>query len=255
MTRLIPALFFAFGVLLTLVVSIPATYDALRLWHGPEFGVLALIVFEFGAVGAKLVTLALPHWSRRLTALTVALLLATTGANYAHGYDLAQVAQAAPTLAALLAHPAGAVLATLAAAAVFPVLLYVFLAAFVAEARRLVAGRDVLARARRAVATVRRMRGKSRQVVAHLATDLAAARQAVATQQRRAAELERDLAAARRELASRPPPEEVEVVYVARYRLTWQQLEQVVRRLAAENGVSLTTIRRRVAELEGEAAE
>jgi len=131
--------FFGACALLTLAVSIPATYAALSLFHdvggawGVALSVFALLVFEVGAVGAKLATLAIPEWRGRLTALTVALLAVTTSANYAHGYDLSQAAQASPTLAAVLRDPAGGVVATALAAALFPALLLVFLSAFTAR--------------------------------------------------------------------------------------------------------------------------
>lgn len=163
--------FFGAGTLLTLGVSLPATYAALALFHdggdgwGVALSVFALLVFEFGAVGAKLATLAIPRWSGRLTALTIGLLLVTTGANYAHGYDLSQAATATPTLAAVLRDPAGAVVATLAAAALFPALLFVFLSAFVARAEQLVRGRAVLARIRRIVARAQRVHRKQQRQV------------------------------------------------------------------------------------------
>ena len=146
--------FFGASVLLTLAVSIPATYTALSVWHndGSPYGwvlaVFALVVFEVGAVGAKLATLAIPEWRGRLTALTIGLLTVTTGANYAHGYDLSQAAQAQPTLAGILHNPYGAVVATLATAALFPALLFVFLSAFVSRCEAFANYRDALAIAR-----------------------------------------------------------------------------------------------------------
>lgn len=140
--RTLASAFFAACALLSLAVSVPATYAALRLFHdtgggwGAALSAFALIVFEVGAVGAKLATLAIPEWRGRLTALTVALLVLTTGANYAHGYDLSQAADAAPTLAWVLSSWWGAVAATLAASALFPALLFVFLSAFVAQVGR-----------------------------------------------------------------------------------------------------------------------
>lgn len=171
--------FFAAGALLTLGVSLPATYAALALFHdsggwlGAALSVFALLVFEVGAVGAKLATLAIPQWSKRLTLLTVVLLLITTGANYAHGYDLSQAATAAPTLRALLRSPAGAVAATIAAAALFPALLFVFLSAFVAQARRFALSRAAAAGEREALA-----RARAELAAAH--TTLAAERDQVA---------------------------------------------------------------------------
>lgn len=82
----------------------------------------------------------------------------------------------------------------------------------------------------------------ARQVVAERETELATTRQLLAEERRRVAD-------ARRELANRPPPEVVEIVYVAKYRLTWQQLEQVAAALRQLESISMTTIRRHVAAL------
>jgi hypothetical protein len=63
------------------------------------------------------------------------------------------------------------------------------------------------------------------------------------------ASLQAELTAARHELTRRPPPVTVEVVRVARFELTWPQLEQLARMLRQSETLSLSTIRRRVAEL------
>lgn len=129
--------FFAVMSVLCVSVSIPATFSVMRPFHdfggaaGYNIAVAALIVFEVGAVGSKLTSLAVPQWYGRLTALMVGLLALTTAANYTHGYDLARAATVAPTLASVLHDPAGAVLATIAASALFPVLTFVFVSAFV----------------------------------------------------------------------------------------------------------------------------
>ena len=83
---------------------------------------------------------------------------------------------------------------------------------------------------------------EARQVMADRETELATTRQLLADERRRVTE-------ARRELANRPPPEVVELVYVAKFRLTWQQLEQAVAAMRQLESVSLTTIRRQVAAL------
>jgi hypothetical protein len=57
------------------------------------------------------------------------------------------------------------------------------------------------------------------------------------------------VASLRRELASRPEPETVEVIFVAKHRLTWQQLEQTVMDLRRLDSISTSTIRRRVAQV------
>lgn len=188
--------FFGVCVVLTLAVSIPATLDALTLFHGPSLAWLALIVFEVGAVGAKLATLAIPAWRGRLTALTLVLLAVTTGANYAHGYDLSQAAEASPTLGAVLADPFGAVVATLATAALFPALLFVFLSAFVARAEHLLSGRSVSRRVRaivaRSRARVRRIRSEVAPIRAELAEARATLAQYEAWLRQARAELERE---------------------------------------------------------------
>lgn len=189
--------FFGICVLLTLGVSIPATYDALRLWHGWELGVFALLVFEVGAVGAKLATLAIPEWRGRLTALAVCLLGVTTAANYAHGYDLAKAAQASPTLAAVLADPTGAVLATVLAAALFPVLLFVFLSAFVARCEVVLSGRDVGGRVRAIVARFRARLRAARAEAAAACESLAQVRAELAAAHERIADRNAELAQAR----------------------------------------------------------
>lgn len=205
--ELFALVFFGAGTLLTLGVSLPATYAALALFHndGAWTGVVlsgfALLVYEFGAVGAKLATLAIPRWKGRLTALTLGLLVVTTGANYAHGYDLSQAAQASPTLRALLHNPAGAVVATLAAAALFPALLFVFLSAFVARAEQLVRGRAVVARIWRIVARSRAWVAATRARIADARAELAAAHRTLAETRAALAAAEAEAAQARAALA------------------------------------------------------
>jgi len=117
--------------LLALWVSIPATYGALEPFHDGDTKIPAMITFEIGAVFLKIISLAIPSWYPRLTAGTLFLLALTTGANYAHGYDLSAAAALTPTLAALRADPVGGVVYALVASAVFPGLLYAALSAFV----------------------------------------------------------------------------------------------------------------------------
>lgn len=122
---------FALLALLTLWVSIPATYAALSPFHKGTERAAALVVFEIGAVFLKVIALAIPIWYPRLNLGTLALLILTTGANYAYGYDLSATESLTPTLAALRADPWGGVLYALVASAVFPGLLYAALSAFV----------------------------------------------------------------------------------------------------------------------------
>lgn len=74
-------------------------------------------------------------------------------------------------------------------------------------------------------------------------------RQTVADDGSALASARRELAAVRRELATRPAPETIEVIYVAKGRLTWQQMEQLAIDLRQLESISQTTIRRRVAAL------
>lgn len=81
-----------------------------------------------------------------------------------------------------------------------------------------------------------------RQELAKKRQELAAIEQMLATSR----QYEIDL---RRELASRPAPEQVEVIYVARHQLTWEQMIQLVAAVRQLERLSLTTLRRKVAEL------
>lgn len=133
--RDVPAQFFAACAVLTLTVSIPATFALLRPfhdaggWSGVAFAVFAMLVLEIGAVGAKLISVVIPKWWWHLTALTVALLVLTTLGNYLHGVELFHAAELPPTLAAIRDDKTGAWLAPLLAAALFPLLLFVWLTA------------------------------------------------------------------------------------------------------------------------------
>ena len=135
-------LFFAVCGLLTLVVSLPATFALLRPFHdtGDWPGVMlagfATAVFEIGAVGAKLITLVVPQWNKRLTALTVTLLILTTIGNWLAGVELFRVAHLPPTLAEWREAGAGPYLAGIAAA-LFPSLLFVWLTALTARVKHL----------------------------------------------------------------------------------------------------------------------
>jgi hypothetical protein len=125
-----PALiFFGSASGLLLAVSMPATYAVVAPFHseGDWFGIglalATLLAFEVGAVGCKLVTLAIPKWSLRMNALTILLLTMTTVANYA---TLANIRNAgyAPLVAIVYS-------------ATIPILLFVFLSASVARIKQL----------------------------------------------------------------------------------------------------------------------
>lgn len=101
-----------------------------------------------------------------------------------------------------------------------------------------------------------------RQRLARLVVELAAARQdmadrdnALAARADEVADIRRQAAGLRRELAARPAPETIEVIYVAKHRLTWQQMELIAAELRQLDSVSQTTIRRRVAALAGPVTE
>lgn len=139
--RDIASWFFGVAALLTLIVSLPATYAVLEPFHnsgqaGTLLALFAVMVFEIGAVGAKLITLAVPQWSKRLNVLTLVLLVLTTLANFAHGLDLFSRADLAPSLDAVR-RSGGATWAAIGAAALFPALLYTWLASLVARCKML----------------------------------------------------------------------------------------------------------------------
>lgn len=134
-------IFFGLAALACLLVSLPATFKAMELFHG-KMGAAATFVFEIGAVGAELATLAIPQWRKRLLVLTVTLLILTTGGNYALGVDhFGTAADIGPTYAAIRAAGAGWLLAILSSA-IFPALLFVFLTAFTARYRMVRGGYD-----------------------------------------------------------------------------------------------------------------
>jgi hypothetical protein len=88
-----------------------------------------------------------------------------------------------------------------------------------------------------------------RQLVTALRQERDNAWQTLTDRDNLVASLQAELTAARHELTRRPPPVTVEVVRVARFELTWPQLEQLARMLRQADTLSISTIRRRVAEL------
>jgi hypothetical protein len=135
-------LFFGGASAILLAVSMPATYAVVAPFHnsGDNFGIIlalgTLLAFEIGAVGCKLVTLAIPTWAGRMNLMTIILLGLTTLANYWNGYDLFARADLAPSLAAVRTAGYGWLVA-LVYAATIPVLLFVFLSATVARAKQI----------------------------------------------------------------------------------------------------------------------
>lgn len=129
-------IFFGLASLACLIVSLPATLAAMQLFHGDYGGFVATFVFEIGAVGSELATLAIPQWRGRLLILTVVLLILTTGGNYALGIDHfgAATMDSTSTYAAIRTAGAGWLLAIMSSA-IFPALLLVFLTAFTARYR------------------------------------------------------------------------------------------------------------------------
>jgi hypothetical protein len=98
-----------------------------------------------------------------------------------------------------------------------------------------------------------------RQKLTRLVAELAEARQdvaerdnALASRADEVADIRRQAAELRRQLASIPT---TEVVYVAKGRLTWAAIEQLIVEFRQQDNVSLTTIRRRVAALAAPALE
>jgi hypothetical protein len=260
-----PALyFFGLGALACLIVSVPATAAAMKLFHGLYWGIVATVVFECGAVGSELSTLAIPRWRKRLMCLTIALLLATTGANYALGVD-AFLTAALPTSYAEVRTAGLGWLLAVVASALFPALLFVFLTAFTARYRMLRGGYDTpmaavafwLSSAWQIVST----RAATCEQRAALAEQIAADAQQSLEQShkdagqtwqeleqlRRATEqmrrqYEQRIGELERSLNSRPAQLEVEVVQVARYRLTLEQMASLA-------NTSVSTVRRRLPEL------
>jgi len=107
-----------------------------------------------------------------------------------------------------------------------------------------------------------RLDADERQMLARITAELAVARQDVAERDKalasradELADVRKQAATLRRELAARPEPETTEVVYVAKGRLTWQQMEQLARQWRQLDSISQTTIRRQVAALAAPAVE
>ena len=260
-----PALwFFGIGVLACLVVSLPATSRAMMLLHGGTWGIIAMIVFEFGAVGSEIASLWIPQWRGRLTAATITLLLATTAMNYALGVDhVAGAALEGGTYATLRTGGYGWLMA-LVGAAVFPAFLFGFLTAFTARVRMILGKYDTpmaaiglwlaLLWADREQAVNER-----EEQLLHLHQDKQRLEQRLMmTEQQREqavrmidhlrAQVEHWQREAEEAMHRVPAPIEVEVIQVARYRLTYEQLAQMA-------GVSVSTVRRRLPELAGEVVE
>jgi hypothetical protein len=138
-----PLVLFGLTVVLLVVVSAPATYSVISQFHGAGnwFGILLSLAFlvslEVSAVGCKLSVALVPQWRWWLNSLTVLLLLLTTVANYAVGYDYFVTAtDPGPTLTAW--REAGYTpLLALVFAGLVPTLLFVFLTLFTARVKTL----------------------------------------------------------------------------------------------------------------------
>lgn len=119
-----PIVVFGLIALAALIVSAPATYNLVALYHndGSTVGVLAtvalLIILELGAVAAKLATLWVRSGQRYLTGFTLAALGINTLSNFIHGGLIA-------TARGL--HWAAAWLGALVYAALLPALVYLML--------------------------------------------------------------------------------------------------------------------------------
>lgn len=234
--------FFALGALACLIVSIPATSAAMDIFHGQTWGWVATAVFELGAVGLELMSLAIPQWRGRLLLGMLGMLAITTAFNYATGIDSYATAVLVPgsTYAKIRAADNGPIL-TVAAAALFPGMLGGFLLGLTARVRMLRAGLNTPMRA------VAFWLSIYQQTLS--ASRIAAEQRAINAEQS-VNDLEQRLTSARamieqmrrdyeQALNARPAPTTVEVIEVARYRLTHEQLAQLA-------GASVSTIRRKL---------
>lgn len=238
-----PALiFFAMGAFACLVVSIPATSAAMDIFHGSTWGWVATSVFELGAVGLELMSLAIPQWRGRLLLSMLSMLVITTAFNYATGIDQYVTAKLSPgtTYDQIRAYHYGWLL-TIAAAALFPGMLGGFLLGLTARARML------RARLHTPMSVVAFWLSIYGQSLGSARTD---AEQRAILAERALNDVERQCEQLRRSdeqmrehyeqlLSSRPAPMTVEVIEVARYRLTHEQLAQLA-------GASVSTIRRKL---------
>lgn len=238
--------FFGLAAGLTLAVSIPATFALLRPFHdaggliGSGLAVFAMLVFEIGAVGAKLITLAVPTWRGRLLILTIVLLALTTAGNYLHGAELFRAAELPPTLAKLRTDGYGGLLSA-GAAALFPTLLFIWLQALVSRIE-MIAHLDQ--REQRLTQLEhelsRREQDVSRRVAALTADEQALIDRALALDSR-----ERHLITNEQE---RVITIREEVIRIATAELTWPQFEQVARLILSKQTASLSSLRRLVTE-------
>lgn len=216
MKRDLALCFFGLGALACLGVSVPATATAMELFHGYWWGIVATAVFEIGAVGSELTTLAIPQWRKRMLALTIALLLATTGANYALGVDAFVRANLPATYASV--NSAGySWLLAMVASALFPALLFVFLVAFTARWRMVAGGEDWK--------TLRQRLASSGALVESLSAELAQTRHMLT-----------------QETAQRGALVAEELIVVARRELSVRQLSRVL-------GAPESTVRRKLAQI------
>lgn len=236
-----PALiFFALGTLACLIVSIPATSEAMDIFHGATWGMVATGVFEIGAVGLELMSLAIPQWRGRLLLSMIGMLLITTLFNYAMGGD--RYAAAPLTTTATYAEIRGAGYAwllTIASSALFPAMLGGFLLGFTARARMVRAKQHTpMAAAALYLSTYGQWLNSQWQ---DAEARVSATEQLCTGVEQRLAAAEQTVKVLRHELSTRPAPMEVEVIRVARGQFTLEQL-------AALAGVSVSTIRRRLTE-------
>lgn len=141
----------------------------MELFHGNYEGIAATLVFEIGAVGAELATLAIPQWRKRLLLLTITLLLLTTGGNYALGVDTfgGAVLTGGSTYATIREAGAGWLLAIMSSA-IFPALLFVFLTAFTARCRMVECGATLAQQAATVLEQVRAQRETALQELQQL---------------------------------------------------------------------------------------
>lgn len=95
----------------------------------------------------------------------------------------------------------------------------------------------------------RQLDSDERQKMTRLEQVVADLEQVVAERDSLLASIGQELAATRAELTRRPPPMTVEVIRVASHEITWEQMKALADIFRRAETISLSTIRRRVAEL------
>ena len=147
---------FCLAAICCLLVSVPATYQMATLVHGRLLAFALVAVFELMAFGAKLGSRWVPGWSGTLDTITKTLLVVTTLANFASGWDALWGQQLTGFWAGVrdwspAGAPVGAIAATLVLSALVPAAIYLFLSLFVRRQLELEDQRRPAAVAERAI--------------------------------------------------------------------------------------------------------